>query len=321
MDAWTRGEVKRCLLALLIGGLSGAPALAQGTAVECRAARVAPLAIDSAQLLTDLSVLAADSMEGRGFGTAGGARARAYLLRRMRSIGLDTFPAGALQEVRARGLQATGANVIGYVRGTSGGRETIVITAHYDHLGVQEGEVYNGADDNASGTAALLALAAWFRAHAPRHHLLFVAMDGEELGLLGARRFVEASPVPLSDIRLNLNFDMVGRNERGELQVVGPGHRPTLLPLVERASCAAEVRLMLGHDTGASRRDDWTSQSDHALFHANDIPFLYFGVEDHPDYHRATDEVERIDAGFFVRATRTLAAVVVAVDGMEGGLE
>ena len=321
MDALTRGEVKRCLLALMLGGLSGAPALAQGTAVECRAARVEAPAIDSAQLLTDLSVLAADSMGGRGFGTAGGARARAYLLHRMRAIGLDTFPVGMLQEVRSTTPQARGANVIGFVPGTSGTEGTIVVTAHYDHLGVQGGKVYNGADDNASGTAALLALAAWFRAHPPRHRIVFVAMDGEELGLVGARQFVERSPIPLGKIRLNLNFDMVSRSERGELFVVGPAHRPDLTPLVLRGSCGAEVRLMLGHDRGAPGRDDWTSQSDHAPFHANNIPFLYFGVEDHPDYHRATDETGRIDAGFFVRAARTLAAVAVAADTWEGPLQ
>lgn len=301
---------------MLAVGAHLAPLHAQGTAAECRGARVPPPMIDSTQLMADLAALAADSMEGRGFGTAGGARARAYLARRMAAMALDTLPAGRLQEVRGQGGR-TGANLIGVIPGRDAGAGTIVITAHYDHLGTQGGEVYNGADDNASGTAAVLALASWFRAHAPRHRLVFVLFDGEEVGLLGARQFVESPPHPLAQVRLNLNFDMVSRSAAGEVYVVGPAHRPGLLPVVQRAACGAEVRLMLGHDKGTSGREDWTSQSDQGAFHAKDIPFLYFGVEDHSDYHRATDDVERIDPGFFVRAVRTLAVAAVVADAMD----
>jgi len=301
-----------CLAALPLPALQ-----AQGTPATCRTGHVAAPAIDSTQLLGDLRTLAADSMEGRGFGTPGGARARAYLVRRLDEIGLDTVPGGRLQPVPGSKGGTPGANVIGVVVGTEPGRGTIVISAHYDHLGIRDGTIYNGADDNASGTAALLALARWFRDHPPRHRLVFVALDGEEAGLLGARAFVAAPPVPLSDMRLNLNFDMVARGDRGDLYVVGPAHYPSLTALVDQAACAAQVKLMLGHDKGSRGGDDWTNQSDQAAFHARGIPFLYFGVEDHPDYHRATDDVERVDPGFLARAVRTLLAAALVMDGAD----
>lgn len=287
---------------------------AQGVAAVCRAGQAQAPAVDSTRLLADLAILAADSMEGRGFGTPGGARARDWLVRRFDAMGLATIAPGRLQPVAGAGDGREGANVIGVVPGTAPGRGTIVLSAHYDHLGTRDGVVFNGADDNASGTAALLALAQWFQAHPPRHRMVFVAMDGEEAGLLGARTFVAAPPVPLDDIRLNLNFDMVGRNDRGELYVVGPAHHPALADVVAQAACGAQVRMMLGHDKGSRAGDDWTSQSDQAAFHARKIPFLYFGVEDHPDYHRASDDVERIDPSFFTRAVRTLLVAAMAAD-------
>jgi hypothetical protein len=115
-------------------------------------------------------------------------------------------------------------------------------------------------------------------------------------------------------IMLNVNMDMIGRNDKGELYVAGTYHYPQLRPAVQRVIPVAEVTLIAGHDTPANPRDDWTSQSDQGAFHAQRIPFLYFGVEDHPDYHRPTDDFERIQPGFFTRAVRTVLAVVREID-------
>ena len=120
--------------------------------------------------------------------------------------------------------------------------------------------------------------------------------------------------MPLARVAANVNLDMVSRSPKGELYVVGPAHRPALEPAVRAAACAAPVTLMLGHDKGWSARDDWTSQSDHFAFHEAGIPFLYLGVEDHPDYHRPTDDAERIDVPFFVNAARSVIALLRALD-------
>jgi hypothetical protein len=295
------------------------PAAAAATPAPVSASRA--IAIDSAMMMRDISVLAHDSMEGRRVGTPGGARARLFLLRRFAEIGVQPAAAtgyGQTFTFTRQDSTIRGVNIVGMVRGTVLPDRYIVVTAHYDHLGIRDGEIFNGADDNASGTAALLQLATYFRRNPPRHSMLFVAFDAEEGGLRGARAFVADPPVALDAIVLNVNLDMVGRNDNDELYVAGTHHYPQLLPLVQRAAAAAEVTLIPGHDTPNPARpsDDWTGSSDHGAFHEVGIPFLYFGVEDHPDYHRASDTLEGIQPGFYARAVRTvLRAVRIADNG------
>jgi len=300
------------LIAVLLSGLP-APASAQAGAIAAP-----PSAIDAAQLMTDLRVLAADSMEGREVGTPGGQRARAYLLRRFDGIGLRPFGTGFEDRfsITRRGAESrTAANVIGYVAGTTRPNRYIVVTAHYDHVGIRDGEIFNGADDNASGTAALLALAAHFRASPAAHSIIFAALDAEEGGLRGARDFVADPPVPADSIVMNINMDMVARGDTGELWAAGTHHYPALRPLVEKLAETAPVKLRIGHDSpDLPQGQDWTTASDHGPFHAAGIPFLYFGVEDHVDYHKATDEADRIDAAFYADAVRTVLMAVRAVD-------
>jgi hypothetical protein len=276
---------------------------------------VATVAIDSARLVRDLGVLAHDSMEGRAVATPGSAKARAFLDARFRAVGLQPFGTSYLHSFTFGNRQTQGVNLVGQIRGSALPDRYIVITAHYDHVGVRNGQIYNGADDNASGSAALLAIADYFAKNRPRHSLIFAALDAEETGLQGARAFVANPPVPKQAIVLDINMDMIGRNDAGELYVAGTYSYPQLLPYVRHAVAAAEVKLIPGHDRpGAAAGDDWTTQSDHGAFHAAGIPFLYFGVEDHADYHRPTDDVERIQPGFYVRAVRTIITAIRLLD-------
>jgi Zn-dependent M28 family amino/carboxypeptidase len=189
----------------------------------------------------------------------------------------------------------------------------IVVSAHYDHVGVRNGEIFNGADDNASGTAAVLALAAYFKTHPPAHSILFAFFDAEEMGLLGARAFVAAPPLALASIGANVNMDMVSRSDQGELWAAGARHYPQLRPFLESVGALSSVPLRLGHDTGAAR-EDWTNLSDQGAFHAVGIPAVLFSVEDHVDYHKATDDAERIQPGFYYASVRTIAGFITRLD-------
>ena len=210
-------------------------------------------------------------------------------------------------------------NVLGIVRGTAQPERWIVVTAHYDHVGIGRAvngdSIYNGADDNASGAAALAVMAQALQRQPLRHSVLFAAVDGEERGMWGSRGLVDSLPMPIGDVALNVNLDMISRNERDELYAAGPGRYPALAPAVEAAAACAPLRLLMGHDTDAAGPgNDWTSQSDHAAFHAEGVPFLYFGVEDHADYHRPGDHADRIMPGFYVNAVRTVLDVMRRVD-------
>jgi Zn-dependent M28 family amino/carboxypeptidase len=199
------------------------------------------------------------------------------------------------------------------ISGTKHADRYLVVSAHYDHLGVRNGEIYNGADDNASGTAAVLAMARWFKAHPPENSIIFALFDGEEEGLLGAKAFLDKPPVPLSQIVADVNLDMVSRNVKGELYASGATPWPVMKPLLDSVAAIAPVKLLLGHDTGVGE-NNWIQQSDQGPFHTRKIPFVYFGVEDHPDYHKPGDKVAHIEPGFYYRCVQTIAEFTIRLD-------
>lgn len=283
-------------------------------AAQSARAQAVPV-LDSARLISDISVLAADSMEGRRIGTPGGARARAFLLREFGAIGLaplpDSFPAPFYARVRTDVLD--GVNLVGMIRGTKHADRYLVVSAHYDHLGVRNGEIYNGADDNASGTSAVLAMARWFKAHPPENSVIIALFDGEEAGLLGAKAFLDKPPVPIERIVADVNLDMVSRNVKGELYASGATPWPVMKPLLDSVAAIAPVKLLLGHDTGVGE-NNWIQQSDQGPFHTRKIPFVYFGVEDHPDYHKPGDKVAHIEPGFYYRCVQTIAEFARRLD-------
>lgn len=276
--------------------------------------------IDRAGLLRDLDVLAADNMEGRKPGTPGHDRARTFVLRRFQESGLEPLNGGYEQRFsfttrREPGRTQQGTNIIGGIRGSMRPDLAIVVTAHYDHVGVRGGEVFNGADDNASGTAALFALAKSFSSARPSHTFVFAALDAEESGLRGARAFLEAPPVPIGSMILNVNIDMVGRDALDTLYAAGTSKYPFLKPIIEQVAARAPVKLVMGHDgPGAPGIEDWTQESDHYAFHQRGIPFLYFGVEDNAQHHKATDDPETITRDFFVKAVETILEALRRLD-------
>jgi len=275
--------------------------------------------IDRAQLLADLKTLSADDMQGRQVDTPGSEKARGYIEQRFRLSGIQPF--GETYEFpftfrSGRGAGAAdhrGVNVVGHIVGTRTPDRYIVISAHYDHLGVQNGRVFNGADDNASGTAALFAIAAYFNAHKPAHSLIFVAFDAEETGLQGSKEFVAHPPVAVSSLGLDLNADMIARDDT--LYVVGTFLQPYLKASVERIIAKAPAKTVMGHDNPAQKNvEDWTKDSDHYSFIQANIPALYFGVEDYAQHHKATDRYDTIDPDFYTHAVETLILAVEEFD-------
>lgn len=302
--------------ALVISGCTAVPV------ATTPVASVTPVATGPSQLLEDVRILSADDMQGRDTGSAGGERARAYIVSRLEAIGVQAPPFGRLQPFEAPGRTRegvktfSGVNIVGLIPGTRVADRYIVVTAHYDHVGVNDGQIFHGADDNASGVATMLELAARLKAQPPEHSVLIVALDGEERGLLGAREFVKAPPVPLSSISLNLNFDMTARAETdGHLWVTGTYQHPNLRPVLEAVQPNGAVSFAFGKDTPQDTgENNWVEASDHGAFHAAGVPFLYMGVNYHPDYHRPSDTFERITPSVFTSATEIAIAGFRALD-------
>jgi len=265
------------------------------------------------QLLTDLEYLSSDSLKGRKTGTPENTVAANFIASRFKQLGLQSYTTDYMQPFRFKGkgnAEIQAANVLAYIPGRK--KEVIVISAHFDHVGVANGKIYNGADDNASGTSALLSFAAYFADKQPAYTLLFSAFDAEEMGLQGSKAFVANPPVPLENIKLNINMDMISHNDKGELYVAGTFHYPQLKSLLTKGY--GSMKLITGHDNPKQGHDDWTFQSDHGPFHQKRIPFLYFGVEDHKDYHQETDEYRNINKTFFLDAAEAIKQTIIKID-------
>ena len=285
--------------------------------------QAANLRIDSERLMAAVTTLADPKWEGRAAGSPGGLAARAWLVDRFKALGVHPVSGAYVHPFTYKRMtmggrqEGQGANVLGMCLGTDPGLPYVVVSAHYDHLGVRDGQVYPGADDNASGVAVILEIAAFCQKTPFRHTIVFAAFDAEERGLQGATAFLVKPPVPKDRIALNVNLDMVSRNDKREIFVAGTYHYPDLKAPLEAVAKRAPITVLFGHDKPvaiAGGVEDWTSQSDHGPFHAAKIPFVYFGVEDHADYHKPTDTADKINRGFFIDVAETILDAVIALD-------
>lgn len=307
------------LLALLIA-VPAAPLVAQQTA-------------EARELLNDVKFLASDALQGRKIGTPGADTAAAYLARRFAEAGLQpgnggwfqrftvdpTAPAAAHSGIGG----AHGENVIGILPGrdTALRDQVVIIGAHYDHLGLggfgsmapdSTGKVHNGADDNASGSAALIAIARRLAAHRPARTIVFIAFSGEEEGLLGSEWYVKHPLYPLATTEAMLNLDMVGRLRNSKLIIYGTATARQWQPILDSLNATAHFDL---HAQG-----DGYGPSDQSSFYAAGLPVLHFFTDLHADYHRPTDDWQKINADGAVRVADLVADVARAIADRPAGL-
>lgn len=271
-----------------------------------------------------MEALSADDMEGRRTGSEGNIKAQAFLKSEMTKLDVfdktyestfKTVPRKNREGVIPPGSPIYDAvNLHGLIDVDDNDEGPLfVITAHYDHLGERGGKIYNGADDNASGSAALFAIAQSFKDEPPKHDTLFIWLDAEEMSLQGANHYVQAASFGERPV-FNLNLDMVSQSQIGEIYASGSYHAPALKPLVTEASQGLDITVSFGHDRPEDGPNDWTLQSDHGVFHRAGIPFLYFGVEDHPYYHKDTDEFATIPLPFYKSSLRLIVDTAHILD-------
>jgi len=316
-------RILRSLLATALTSLAASCTLAPRPAYTATHA-------DSTVIRQDIEYLASDKLEGRLAGTPGNDSAAAYLARCYRSLGLTELLPGYLQPFDALSAEDAHAgrtaprptqNVVALLRGRDPAlrEEYVVIGAHFDHLGRSStfaldpaagDAIRNGADDNASGTAAVLDLARLLAANPPRRSVIFVNFSAEELGVLGSSWFVNHPPVPLASIVAMLNFDMVGRLRNDKLIVYGTSTATELKGILDSANAASAAGSATFRISGGG---DGYGPSDQSSFYAKDIPVLHFFTDLHEDYHRATDDAAKINAAGEARVVDLALRVVRAI--------
>lgn len=289
------------------------------------------------RLRTDLTMLASDEFEGRAVGTAGEMKAGAYIAARFEFIGLQpkgdsswfqkfTFIPHAPAQIHHQGDSASlgmalvkeikGRNVIGYV--DNGAEHTVVVGAHYDHLGMGDenslwtGEkaIHNGADDNASGVSALIEIARWL-ASKPEgtkgNNYLIIAFSGEEKGLWGSNYFTKNPTIDLKKVNYMLNMDMVGRlNAEKSLAINGVGTSPEWMKVLPEIKTNG-LKLVTS--------ESGVGPSDHTSFYLADIPALHFFTGQHEDYHKPTDDAEKVNYAGIVEVTAFIEQVILKLNG------
>lgn len=284
-------------------------------------------------LWQDLVQLSSAEMQGRKSGTEGAQMAREFIVKRYRESGLapleqlqseelGTSPENWFQHFTPPGLfnRKDGANVVGVIKGRVYPDKYIVVSAHYDHLGKKGRKVHFGANDNASGVAALFYLAHHLSQSGTQHSVVFLATDYEEAGLYGAATFVEQRLLKHSDILLNINLDMLGQPGRDwTLYVAGTRWFPHFKPVVEQVTTKAPVCAETGMDRVSrsydrSYRIDWRKASDHWEFAQKDIPWLFLGVKDFKYYHTTQDTPDNLSRPFYIGVVDTALMMVEAMD-------
>ncbi len=281
------------------------------TAAAETAVGAAMSSISSADLRRHVEVLADDMLEGREAGSRGGHAAAHYLGREFQK---HRLAGGASPKSYYQTFGAQYRNLLGLLEGSDPQlkRELIVVSAHYDHVGYGNeqnsfgptGYIHNGADDNASGAAALMELVEAFAQLEPRpaRSILFALWDGEEKGLLGSEHWVSHPTWPLAQVRLMINLDMVGRLRQDKIELYGGRTSAGLRRLVSASNAATNLLV----DFSWTMRED----SDHYSFYKRGIPVLMFHTGLHGDYHRPSDDVEKLNFAGMQRLAQMLFALI-----------
>ncbi|WP_318640058.1 M28 family metallopeptidase [Flavobacterium ardleyense] len=285
--------------------------------------------ITATDLKTHLYIVADDTMEGRQTGEPGQKRAGQYLIDQYKAMGVSYPPAASsfYQSVPAsfmnsrRGKLKDSENIWAFIEGSEHPEEIIVISAHYDHIGTENGEVFNGADDDGSGTVALLEMAEAFAkakkdGNGPKRSILFLHVTGEEHGLHGSRYYSENPLYPLANTVADINIDMIGRRDdlhpktNNYVYVIGSDRLSSELHTITNEVNDKYIKMDL--DFRFNARDEpnrYYFRSDHYNFAKNGIPsvFLFNGV--HDDYHKATDTPDKIEYDALEKRTQLAFAI------------
>ncbi|MCC6816106.1 MAG: M28 family peptidase [Saprospiraceae bacterium] len=273
------------------------------------------------QIQVDVVYLASDELEGRATGTKGENLAANYIVHRMKSIGLSPgnmnnwyqsfkIPANPHQ---SNSIELTGKNVIGYLDRKA--KNTIIIGAHYDHLGhgvvgsmaPNDHHIHNGADDNASGVSALLWIAEKLAGYRKlNHNFLFIAFSGEEYGLYGSKAFMENPSISSDKITAMINMDMVGRlNAEKVISISGVGTSTQWKNILEEVKPA---------DFGFNYSESGVGPSDHTSFYLKNIPVLHFFTGQHKDYHKPTDDSYLVNYNGIVEIANIITDLCMKLD-------
>lgn len=307
---------------------SGTSAVVSSDVKEDKGFLAAYKMIKADDLKKNLYVIASDEMEGRDTGSPGQKKAGEYMVNYYKNLGISypkalgsyyqKVPSDFMKK-RGGGNLPDSENILAFIEGTEKPDEIVVVSAHYDHVGSNNGVVYNGADDDGSGTVAVMEIAKAFQSakkagNGPKRSILFLHVTGEEHGLFGSEYYTDNPVFPLANTVVNLNIDMIGRDDpenrgRQYVYVIGSEMLSSELKMINEAANKKTNKLELNY-----KYDDPNDpqklyyRSDHYNFAKNNIPVAFFFDGIHEDYHKPTDDPEKIDYKLLEKRTQLIFA-------------
>ncbi|MDO5616951.1 MAG: M28 family metallopeptidase [Cruoricaptor ignavus] len=319
--------MKKSLIILLVFTLL--TSCATNLSYDGRTFKKAYESITKDDLEKHLYIVASDEMEGRNTGSEGQKKSGKYLIEEYKKMGIShpKMMADFYQKIpssyfgtRRGNTYPDSENILAYIEGTEKPNEIIVISAHYDHIGINnDGEIRNGADDDGSGTVALLEIAEAFQkakkaGKAPKRSILFLHVTAEEIGLLGSKFYVENPIFPLANTVVNLNIDMIGRSDKDNegkdyVYIIGSDMLSSELKTIGEAANEKTVKLELNYkydDPNDPQRLYY--RSDHYNFAKNNIPAAFYFNGVHEDYHKPSDTPDKIDYDLLKKRTKLIFA-------------
>ena len=280
--------------------------------------------INKDPLLEHLSYLSSNDLGGRKIASEGNIKAQEYIIDQLKHFSISPLNKEYQHKFIIKKFlnNIMGSNVIAMIPGTIHEQSYILLSAHLDHIGVKRNKIYNGADDNASGTSALLSIAQQLIKSPLKHSVIFLFTDGEEVNLTGAKAFVKDHPKFVSDIKLNINLDMLaGSDKTTKLRYIWRGINGLMnesdvkrLQILQNSLGISLKKGFKARTFGGNRNRKWIMSSDHGVFHRAGIPFIYFGVGTHINYHQDTDTFDNANHDFFHLATNSIFLQLIFID-------
>lgn len=283
-----------------------------------------PIEISPNNLLEHYQVLSSNAFQGRKVATQGNLKAQQYIISQLKQFSVLPFKEKFTHsfDINSMFSTETGNNVIGIIKSSEKSVGYIVLTAHFDHLGIKGNKIYNGADDNASGSAALLSIAEQLAKQPINHDVIVLFTDAEENGLKGSKAFLKQNQHLMSEIKLNINMDMLaGSKNSKNLHFISRGIDKLIVKHKRQQFNQNHLYHELAINKGFKRgrlsldtRINWIKASDHGVFHQHGIPFIYYGVGTHKNYHSQHDEFENTNHRLFIHATNAIYQQLLFLD-------
>lgn len=296
----------------------------QSTSAEKSIKQTLFITLEPNKLLQHLKKLSSDTFQGRKTSTKHNIQAQQYIIEQLTQYSVQPFKGKFTHPFKYSSSfgEKKGSNVVAFIEGSNKSSDYILLSAHFDHLGKKGNKIYNGADDNASGVSALLSISELLVNQPIKHNVILLFTDAEEQGLKGSKAFVDDNLTLLTRIKLNINIDMLAGSKTSKklhyvyrgLNELFPQHTVDKFNNNHLYEQLPIVKGFTRNRHTLNKRINWLHASDHGSFHKKGVPFIYYGVGTHQNYHSENDVFSKTNHQLFINSSNAIFQQLLFID-------